>query len=411
MKKSVIIPMIIGGALLTYIVYSLFADKKLNWNEHLRTDSRDPYGTEIFFELLKTNKKANTYEELEKIEELNYYSTDTAKSEVYITWGHHLNYLDEEFRQLENFVYDGGHVVMLSEYFDQQSLKRLLNCDDFSIGRFVSEQVEIYSLSDSMVGQFPAREYDDTVERSWTYLNDTGDCGFQDYIDLEILANYSNGRTYGIRYEYGNGAFVIFMTPIILTNIHLLEEENLEFVESLLSKLPEGDYYYDPLAKYPKIPNSEKSFKSEGPLKYILSKRELRWAWLLLLITTLLFIIFKARRRERIMPLKEPKDNSSLEYAESLSLLHFHAKSHNSIAAYMRDQWTYFIRNRYQLNFKWNDQEFVNRLSDKSGLDKKFVANLVNRLARIRPNIEYDDDELLKLNYLLEKFYKNGEKL
>src|SRR5690606_30346951 len=103
----------------------------------------------------------------------------------------------------------------------------------------------------------------------------------------------SQKRINFIKIPYRTGYFYLHTQPAAFTNFHLLKKDHYQYAESVLSYVPKGDVFW-----YTKGQNSESI--SGSPLRYILSQPALKWALYLSLIGILIFILFNAKRKQRI---------------------------------------------------------------------------------------------------------------
>ncbi|MEZ5054232.1 MAG: hypothetical protein R2807_05620 [Chitinophagales bacterium] len=139
------------------------------------------------------------------------------------------------------------------------------------------------------------------------------------------------------------------LSTISFTNYFMRNKNGLEYVEKVLSYLPNSATIWDNkshILDYKdtyKPPKGKSSF-GESPLYFILQNKALRWAWYLLIIGILIYAIFHAKRRQRIIPIIEPKQNNSLKYVETIGQLYLHENEHIEIATEMRNLFLNFIR-------------------------------------------------------------------
>jgi hypothetical protein len=63
------------------------------------------------------------------------------------------------------------------------------------------------------------------------------------------------------------------------------------------------------------------------------------------------------------------------------------------------------IRERYRLKTSKLDQEFVNILSQKTGIEIGFANSLISAVNFVTTHQQITDTELIELNKLIEKFY------
>ena len=97
-----------------------------------------------------------------------------------------------------------------------------------------------------------------------------------------VLGTQSNSKgitqTNFVRIPYKNGAFYLHLQPVAFTNYYLLDE-NAQYTQEVLGYIAPNETIYWNVNQY------ENQNLSESPLRYILSKPALRWAWYLSLIS------------------------------------------------------------------------------------------------------------------------------
>ena len=104
----------------------------------------------------------------------------------------------------------------------------------------------------------------------------------------------------------GKGEVILVSTPLIFTNYGILDENNSAFTYSACY-LKWASF----LLSVPKDMSKETAETQQSPFCYLLSRQPLRWALYLTMIAILLFMIFTARRRQRVIPvIREPENKS-----------------------------------------------------------------------------------------------------
>jgi len=171
-------------------------------------------------------------------------------------------------------------------------------------------------------------------------------------------------------------------------------------VSALMSYLPkEIPYLYD------------KNFKSDpelnnSPLRFILSKPPLKWSWYLLLLAIGLFLLFNAKRRQRIIPIIEPLKNTTTEFVKSISTIHYEASDYNGIIQKNIKYFLEHVRKRYYLSTDKLDEDFIKKLALKSGKSFNDIQQLITLVIKMKAHKFSTEEPLKKLNKQLENFYK-----
>ena len=125
------------------------------------------------------------------------------------------------------------------------------------------------------------------------------------------------------------------------------------------------------------------------------------------LILAVLFVIFNAKRRQRVVKIIKPLENTTVAFVKTISNLYFETQDHKNI---IEKKSTYFlarIRTQYNLDTSKLDDDFIARLSLKSGVKKEKVATLINYIVWLRNKRQYFESNLIQLNKHIEEFYSN----
>lgn len=200
-----------------------------------------------------------------------------------------------------------------------------------------------------------------------------------------------------IKVPYKNGYFFLHTNPVAFTNYNLLKKDRYQYTEKVLSYIPKGDVFW-----YTKSPNDENI--SASPLRYIFSQPALKWAWYLFLIGMFVFILFNAKRKQRIVPILQPLSNLTIDFTKTIGNLYYQEGDHKNIIDKKIIYFLERIRTEYLIDTTKLDDEFVKKLHHKTGKDEKDIQELVLLINEYRNsyhgNIEAD---LIRINNAIEK--------
>lgn len=151
----------------------------------------------------------------------------------------------------------------------------------------------------------------------------------------------------------------------------------------------------------------EQNLQSISPLRFILRNPPLRYAWYIFLVGFLVFIIFHAKRKQRVIPIIKPLENTSVEFVRSIGNLYLNEGDAKDM---MQKKATYFlnkVRTDLLIDTSVIDDVFVNRLQLKTGKPKELIEQAVVLMQRINnPSSKITELDLIKLNEILDKIYK-----
>ena len=153
------------------------------------------------------------------------------------------------------------------------------------------------------------------------------------------------------------------------------------------------------------IKNQDGQVISKSPMRYILNQPALKSAWYVFLIGTLIFMFFNAKRKQRIIPIKKPLPNTTVDFTKTIGNLYYQEGDHDNI---INKKIVYFlekIRNTYLIDTnKQLDEEFIKKLHLKSGKEISDIQRAIFLINSYRnnPNTSIEED-LIQMNKAIEK--------
>jgi len=200
-----------------------------------------------------------------------------------------------------------------------------------------------------------------------------------------------------LQFNYGKGKLFLHALPLAFTNYNILKS-NRDYIFKSLSYLPVKKVIWD---EYYKESNQYYS----SPIRYILGQPSLKWAYYTILFSIILFVIFKGKRNQRIIPVIKPLENTTMEFIRTIGNLYFKQKNHKNIADKKIIYFLDYVRSRYMLRTNELNIELIDKLSEKSHVNKEIISNIISAIRSVNKAIEVKQETLLELNKLLETFY------
>ena len=214
--------------------------------------------------------------------------------------------------------------------------------------------------------------------------------GYQKFND-SLRVNY-------IKTSWGEGYFYLHLQPAAFTNYELLRKYNKKYAAAAMSYLSDDTIFFDSRSKL-------RTRLNNSPLRFINSQPPLRWAWYLALITTIVFMIFNAKRRQRIVKVIQPHRNTTVDFTKTIGNLYYETKDHNNLIEKKITYFLEYIRRVYYLDTQILDDKFIKNLSLKSGKHESDIKKLINQIAFLKSKSTCTEDDLLRLNTAIEDFY------
>ena len=217
-----------------------------------------------------------------------------------------------------------------------------------------------------------------------------------------VLATDAQGRPVYVRMDFGAGHFYLCSVPLAFTNYFVLKPNTRGFAEGALRYLPARPVWWDEFSKRGRSGDQSR-------LRLIFDHAPLRLAWYVLLAGVVLFVFFEARRRQRIIPTIKPLPNTTLLFASTVAGLYRQGGSHSPIAEKKVALFLDFLRTRFQENAPdLGDDAFRQRLSQKSGLARPRVDELLRLVNFARTAPVVNDRELATLSRALNDFKREA---
>lgn len=177
------------------------------------------------------------------------------------------------------------------------------------------------------------------------------------------------------RIKVGKGELIISSLPLAMTNYGVLDRNLSPYVHRLMTLI--ADRPIVRTTAYMETPEMEEARLS--PFRYLLSQRPLRWGLWLSLLLVGLFMVFTARRRQRVIPVETPPRNHTLEFVQLIGTLYYQRKDHANL---LRKKHAYFaeeLRNHLDIDItdEREDAVSVPTLSKVTGMDEQEIKTLL----------------------------------
>ncbi|QNE40332.1 DUF4350 domain-containing protein [Hymenobacter sp. NBH84] len=220
---------------------------------------------------------------------------------------------------------------------------------------------------------------------------------------LQPLAVDARNRPVLARCAYGHGYFYLSSVPMAFTNYFVLRPQTSDFAYAALSYLPAGrTTLWDEYQKQGRE-------GQQSLLRVLLAHDSLRVAYYLFCVGVLLFMVFEARRRQRIIPVLRPLPNTTLLFTRTVASLYRQGSNHALIAEKKIDLFLDYVRTRFQEpTSDLNDEAFRERVAQKAGVPRPQVDALLRRINFIRTAPAVSDQELLRLSKELQQFKRSS---
>ncbi len=405
-KKYIIVLAVCFTAL---ILLQLYSPKPINWSLSYIKSAKIPYGTSALYKMLTEIFPG------QNITEAGLPAYNTLKATNYNNYNYIIiNTVCEpdtlDTRELLRFAARGNNVFIAANYFggklaDTLKLKTDNYIDLSTISKYKNDSTtlsDVYKTQDTVKTNFTNPQ----LRQSGYYIYNKGFDGTYlssfDTIKSDVLGKNLNDKINFIKINVGKGHIFINTLPEAFSNYHFVGT-NYTYVYKALSYLPNQSTIWD---EYYKAGND----KSGSPLRVIFNNPLLLKAYYLLIISLILFMIFGAKRKQRIIPVVEPYKNTTLQFIDIVGTLYYQTGNHKNIADKKISYFLEYIRTSFQVKTIIYDEAFITKIANLSGIEYQQIHNLFYYFTDLSIKQTITEEELLKLNAMIENFHKQSKR-
>ena len=121
----------------------------------------------------------------------------------------------------------------------------------------------------------------------------------------------------------------------------------------------------------------------------------------------MLYLIFRGKRKQRVIPILEKNKNTSLEFISTIGRLYFLRNNHKDLAHQKMRLFLAFVRERYHINTKDLDHSFVKSLAAISEVAEERIDQIVLMSNNVSGGSFISDATLIDFHKKIDYFYKN----
>jgi hypothetical protein len=395
------------------IFFSLSADKnKYSWRETYDPQSMQPYGTQFIREMMKSYASEGfVYNTKRPIREL-LDSASTKKKSAYVFIGESM-YLDSaDVKAMERYVNAGNDVFLITPYLTNELSFAFYKAE-------CSRHIFTQSTDTTTIhSNFYHPEFATPASYKFTFrINDRDANYYWEHLSTSVLCDsltsvvplgyFESDFVNFFKIPYGQGNLFVHTNPILFTNYFMVREKNTEYASSVFSHTNSKVILWD---EYSKVPYYQKNRNPYyNPLYFVMQQPSLQYAWWVMLALALLYVFFAAKRRQRFIPVLEPKTNTSLAFLNMVSSLHYHNENHGDIARKKMRHFLHLIRTKYSLSTHKVDEEFIKKLSVKSHVSIGEIELIFNQYQIIDKFQNIDSARLAELYNAIQNFYNKAK--
>ena len=384
--------LILLATIMAYVLFEYYRPKPLDWTSTYQNDDKIPFGTQALYELLPgimQQSAANV--KMVRLPAYNFLTeTKPTGRSNYVFICQEFKADGNDLKQLLGYVRRGNN-VLVSAYDLPDTLGRTLG---------FKANVKDPTKADSTLRQ---NFVNGPLKKSggYNFFHDDGRnfLVIKEPRNITVLGRNVRNEPVFIKIRYGKGHFLVHNLPLAFTNYYVLNPKTSDYTAKALSYLPALPTYWDEYQKQGRFDKEQQSI-----FRYVWSQPALNWAYYLVVFGLVFYAIFAGKRTQRVIPVIEAPQNTSVDFVKTVGRLYFQQGDHDNVA---RKKIQYFLadlRERYGLNTNNLDREFAEVLANKSGISRDDADDLVRLLRNAQKSISLSEYDLLTLNAAIEKF-------
>ena len=373
-RQNVLIVLFVIAIMAVYTGYEANKPQPIDWSPNFSISKKSPYGTYIIKDALPYlfPEGEVSFARMSVREQLRVGRTPFLKTYFFVSPFFKIVPGDLE-AVLEEV--EGGGALFVSAEFIPDTLYSYVG---------VSGMKRIQNGKDYLRG-FEDKGYPFRSTHRYFELKESFDGEVLGYVDTIKNPNF-------IRMNYGEGVIYLHSNPMAFTNFFLLDSVNGDYYQKALSFLPpDANVVWDEYLKS----------GTEGQqtlFRVIFRYPALKWAYILLILGAILYVLFRTKREQRPIPEIRPLENRTLEFVSVVSSLYYKQRDHVAIANKRINSYYYKLRTEEL------DSSFIDLLSERSGVARGSVEGLIFLIIRIRKTEHVDEDQLRELVRYIELF-------
>lgn len=177
---------------------------------------------------------------------------------------------------------------------------------------------------------------------------------------------------------YGKGEVIFVSSPLLFTNYGMLEGNTFVYIFRLMSYLADLPVYRTEAY----VKTDAMLVAEQSPFREFIKRPPLRWALYLALFGVVLFMIFTARRRQRVIPIMSKPANRSLEFIQLIGTLYYQRKDHVDLVRKKFKLFAEELRKTAGVDISdvnTDDREYL-LLAEKTGMNSDRLKKVIRQI-------------------------------
>ena len=388
-------------AIISIVAIEMTKPKQINWFPSYAVHHKIPFGSYVFNEQLKRVADDVTIVERPPFE----YLMNNDISGTYLFYNGGIEFGKDELNRLLDWV-SKGNTLMVSAVGFESKLLDTLNLDTRSV-----------NIIDNFNNEYQLKLVNPLLEDNNSYKYDRPTTFYHfnkiDTLNTAVIGLIDSYRgenkpmedslVSSIKQPFGDGEIILNTFPQAFSNYFILQSPNQNYTAGILSYIDTNKpIYVDTYYK------TGKTFYT-SPMYLFLNTKSLKWAYYLVLIGALVYIIFEGKRKQRAIPIVKPLKNQTVDFTRTIANMYYESGKHKDIAQHKINHFLEYIRNTLHLSTSEINNSFIKNLAARSNNTIEDTQTLFKLISSLSEKIEINTLELERLNTLIEQFKSHNQ--
>lgn len=369
-----------------------------SWKKTYDLDDQSPYGLFDFQQLIISDTQFTVFNEYSGPQTF-FHAMDSIDNSLAMFVGNEFFLTDDEIVLLLNSISNGQDAFISLERFPKKLLTFSGSSPDFGhyyLSNFYSQydekEVERFHIFNT-----------DTLPYHWHYIDSV-----PNNWDYDIFSKLNDEVNF-ISIKIGKGKLMLHSNPMLFTNIYLKDSLGLDYLSFTLDQFEQEEVLWpkfadDDLSDVNPY-QDEFSGGDHSLLSEIFKYSAFKWAFTIALLGGILFLIFRAKRKQPIIPVISDEKGTGQSFVTTIAGIYYNKKQPKVFKNIIRRNFYANVKNFFFIDLQSrNRTKNIYRLAEKANVDASFIESILKSLDRTDDAI--GDERLAQIHHDIMRFYK-----
>lgn len=377
------------------VVFESNKPKNINWFPSYVSTHKIPYGTKVFNDL-----SSKYFKEITQVYKTpyEYLSNNSDAKGTYIFINEEVSFSETDTNELLQWVENGNHLFIASEYFDYKFLDTLNLQTSSTYNPYSINPKFTHKLVNSSLEIKPVTFEKDYYATTFSSIDTLKTVVLGEVSVTNDSTKIEEKSINIIQQEFGSGKITLSTFPKAFTNYFMLKDDNRHLTSGVLAYAKNSGTVF--------IDNHYKSGKTfhTSPMYLFLNTKELKWAYYIVLIGVLVYIVFEGKRKQRAIKVVQPLKNQTLTFTKTIADMYFENNRQGDIAKHKIQYFLDYIRTKFYLSTEIIDETFYENLAARTNHSVDQIKGLFKTFESIQKTTHVTNNQLEQLDKKIQNF-------